>query len=280
MVRQRFRSFLLCSFLFSFLLILTARPPVAAQTPAVVPAAAAAAPATAKTWLDDRATVEEFLRAAKIDKVDDIGMGVTKPMHAYFAPGGLVASASWKPLRPGRYNGYWESYKSEIAAYELDKLLGMDMVPPTVERRVNGELGAASVWVAPVRMFKMGESGKDIPNRANWDRQVRKMKVFDNLIHNPDRNAGNLLIDPAGHLILIDHSRAFESWRKLVSKIERVDRDLWKRVDALTLEAVTAAVEKWLTQGETRAILDRRDLMRAEIAKLVAAKGEAVILIP
>ena len=39
---------------------------------------------------------------------------------------------------PGPPNGYWESYKSEIAAYELDKLLGMDMVPPSVEKRVEG----------------------------------------------------------------------------------------------------------------------------------------------
>jgi hypothetical protein len=237
-------------------------------------------PASAKTWLDERATYEEFIRTAKIERVVDVGMGVTNPKRAYFAPGGLLASASWKPIKPGRYTGHWESYKSEIAAYELDKLLGMDMVPPTVERKVDGELGAATVWIAPVRMFKVGESGNDIPNRVNWDRQVRKMKVFDNLIHNPDRNAGNLLIDPAGHLILIDHSRAFESWRKLVSKIERVDRDLWTRVDALTLEAVTSAVQKWLTHSETRAILERRDLMRVEVAKLVAAKGEAAILIP
>ncbi|MBI1874540.1 MAG: hypothetical protein HYS05_11760 [Acidobacteria bacterium] len=293
MARLRFRWLLAVS----FLLILAARPPLAAKTArpslavqaaspstaaqkaAVVPAAAAPA-ASAKTWLEDRATVEEFLRTAKIVKVDEVGMGVTKPKHAYFAPAGVVASASWKPIRPGRYNGYWESYKSEIAAYELDKLLGMDMVPPTVERRVDGELGAASVWVAPVRMFKIGESSHDIPNRANWDRQVRKMKVFDNLIHNPDRNAGNLLIDPAGNLILIDHSRAFESFRELVVKIDRVDRDLWTRIDALTPAEITTAVEKWLTQAEIRSVVERRDRMRAEIAKLVAAKGEAAVLIP
>ena len=31
---------------------------------------------------------------------------------------------AWKTIRPGFHSGYWESYKSEIAAYELDKLLG------------------------------------------------------------------------------------------------------------------------------------------------------------
>jgi len=201
MARVRLRPFL---FLTALLIVAAIRLPVAAQTassatavqtPAVVPASNAAAPATAKVWIDDRVSLEEFVRTAKVARVVDVGLGVTNPKRAYFAPGGLVASASWKPLRPGRYNGHWESYKSEIAAYELDKLLGMDMVPPTVERRLNGEDGAATIWVAPVRMFKIGENVDAIPNRANWDRQVRKMKTFDLLIHNPDRNAGNLLID-------------------------------------------------------------------------------------
>jgi hypothetical protein len=38
-----------------------------------------------------------------------------------------------KAIRPGRQTGYWESYKSEMAAYELDKLLDLQMIPPTVD---------------------------------------------------------------------------------------------------------------------------------------------------
>ncbi|MBI4476822.1 MAG: hypothetical protein HY654_06585 [Acidobacteria bacterium] len=278
MARRRIRPFIQVGAT-ALLIISATRAPLLAQNPAVVTASNATAE-TAKTWVDDRAVLEEFIRTARVERVQEIGMGVTNPKRAYFAPGGPIASASWKPIRPGRYSGHWENYKSEIAAYELDKLLGMNMVPPTVERTIDGEAGAATLWVAPVRMFKMGENTRNIPNPGNWDRQVRKMKTFDLFIHNPDRNAGNLLIDPAGNLILIDHSRAFESWKRLVSKVERLDRDLWKAIDALTPEAVTAAVQKWLTAGEIRGLLDRRELMRAEIAKLVAAKGEAAVLIP
>ncbi len=282
MTRSRFRpTLVLTAFLFAGTahLVIALQVASATQAPAVVAASNVPA-ATAKIWLDDRVSLEESLRTAKIAKIDDIGIGVTKPKRAYFAAGGPVASASWKPLRPGRYNGYWESYKSEIAAYELDKVLGMDMVPPTVERTVSGEPGAATIWVAPVRMFKVGENTASIPNRANWDRQVRKMKLFDNLIHNPDRNAGNLLIDPSGNLILIDHSRAFESQRGLVTKLERYDRDLWTRIDEITPEALTAAVQKYLTGGEIKAMLDRREAMRAELKKLLASKAAAQVLVP
>ncbi len=76
------------------------------------------------------------------------------------------------------------------------------------------------------------------------------------------------------------HSRAFESQRRLVNKLDRYDRELWKRIDALALDAVTAAVQKYLEPAEIRAVIERRDLMRAELAKLVAAKGEAAVLIP
>ena len=61
---------------------------------------------------------------------------------------------AWKAIKPGRKDGYWESYKSEIAAYELDKLLGLGMIPPTVEKRVKGELGAAVMWASPTKSFK------------------------------------------------------------------------------------------------------------------------------
>ena len=54
---------------------------------------------------------------------------------------------AWRPLPPGLDRGFWQSYKSEIAAYELDKLLKMDMVPPTVERQLHGANGAAQLWV-------------------------------------------------------------------------------------------------------------------------------------
>ena len=45
---------------------------------------------------------------------------------------------AWKPLRPGYSKGFMESYKAEIAAYKLDRMLDMHMVPPIVERKHRG----------------------------------------------------------------------------------------------------------------------------------------------
>ena len=128
---------------------LLATPPAFVGGQTVQPASAVAV-STAKTWLGNSEAIEAHLRTAEVTSIEDIGTGVTHPRRAYLKPGGLIESFTWKPLAPGRRGGYWESYKSEIAAYELDKRLALNMVPPVVEREVDGERGAAEIGRAHV----------------------------------------------------------------------------------------------------------------------------------
>ena len=72
---------------------------------------------SAKVWLGRAAEYEEFLRTAEVVRTEEIPVGVTKPTRGDFAPGGIVESMTLKSIKPGRHNGYWESYKFEIAAY-------------------------------------------------------------------------------------------------------------------------------------------------------------------
>ena len=239
---------------------------------------AVAAPSTqsAKVWEGRNAEFEAYMRTAVIDRVAEVPLGVTHPKRAFFKPGGLVASAAWKVLPPGRPSGYWESYKSEIAAYELDKLLGMGMVPVAVERQVDHETGAAILWLAPIHPWKEMEPR---PKPAKWIRQVARMKMFDDFICNKDRNAGNLLVDDDWNLFLIDHSRAFISDKDLAVKMEHVDREFWDRIQALDEPGLTAALGKWVDRGGIRAMLARRDKMKMAIDKLVAGSSEAAVFV-
>ena len=81
------------------------------------------------------------------------------------------------------------------------------------------------------------------------------MLLFDNLIRNIDRNAGNILIGRPGDLILIDHSRAFTADRKLQNKMERVDAELWARMQTLTRENLTGTLGGWLDEDAIAAII-------------------------
>ena len=89
------------------------------------------------------------------------------------------------------------------------------------------------------------------------------------------------MVDPAWNVILIDHSRAFTSGTEMQRPLTQVDRDLWDRMKALDEAALTAALGEWLGDDEIRSILERRDVMEGEIAKLVdaAPQGERDVFV-
>lgn len=249
----------------------------------VAPSPAAAPPAAtaqcARSWTGREPAITAYLATAAVTTMEAVPIGVTKPQRGTFAPGGPVARFAWKALPPTRRSGFSESYKAEIAAYHLDRLLGMDMVPPVVERSIDGKVGAAVLWIE-------GTTGwnKDKPAQGpepEWSRQVSRMKLFDQLIANIDRNQGNLLYDHDWHLFLIDHSRAFTTRTSTdgISAINTVDRRVWQKMDALTADDLSRALGDWLTPNEQKALLTRRDRMRQAIDKLVKQKGAARVFL-
>jgi hypothetical protein len=251
-----------------------ASPPAVSPTSAVQ-AAGVAQRACSLSWTGKEAEIEEYLRTAPVTKMEDVPIGVTKPRRAVFAPGGPAARASWKVLPPAFRNGFHESYKAELAAYALDQVLDLNRVPPVVERKIDRQVGAMTLWIENIK----GWDAKNPPSGPEpaWSHEISRMKLFDLLIANIDRNQGNLLYDADWHIFLIDHSRAFTDRKNLkgIAPVVRVDRELWDRMAALTMEQMKPTVGAWLSEKELAAILIRRDLMRGEIAKLVAKSGEA-----
>jgi hypothetical protein len=237
----------------------------------------APAPASTAGWLGHAAAIEAQLKTADVESMEDIGVGVTHPRRAHLKPSEPVESLVWKVLPPGRRGGYWESYKSEIAAYELDKLLELNMVPPAVERRIDGEVGAAVMWLPELKSVK--DLGGKVPTGPVWGKPLRKMLMFDNLISNSDRNAGNIMVGQPGELILIDHSRAFVTETTLPKKIERVDAGLWARMQALTRDDLVRVLGPWIESEAIDAMLQRRARMVSDVEKLVRKKGRASVII-
>jgi hypothetical protein len=232
----------------------------------------------AKVWVGRYAEFEEYLRTAPIERMEKVGQGVTNPDRAFFAPGGLAECALIKVLRPARVRGYWESYKSEIAAYEVDRLLGLDMVPVTVERRVHGDEASAQLWLNGCRLLK--EAGEERPPRVRqWGRQVCRQRIFDALIANIDRNAGNILIDDQWNVILIDHSRAFsQNEMPRFEDIIQTDREIFEALKGLDLETVMARLKPWLPgERALRQLLERRDKIVERLETLARKRGEAAV---
>jgi hypothetical protein len=224
-------------------------------------------------WAGHEPEIERLLAEGKVAKLEDVPIGVTKPQRATLE-GESPMRFAWKALRPGYSRGFMESYKAEIAAYKFDRMLGLNMVPPIVERNMNGSNGAAVLWVENTRGWSV-EKPPQGPE-PKWSMQLTRMKMFDLIIANIDRNQGNLIYDHDWHLFLIDHSRAFTGKKNLkgMAPLGRVDRELWNTMAALTIEDLDRGLDKWVGTNEKKAILTRRDLMAKQITEMVAKRGE------
>ena len=157
------------------------------------------------------AEIEHFLREADITDRVEIGEGVTNPEKATLEMDGKVMYAIYKKVDED-----YDSWRYEVAAYELDKLLGLGMVPPTVERRTWGRKGCLQLWVEGKTLDRF--EGKPMDQVA-WRRQVSVMWLFDDLTSNIDRHMNNAIVSPDGRLVLIDNSKTFRFYKRLLNDL-------------------------------------------------------------
>ncbi len=248
------------------------------------------------TWRDAlHLTLEEkehFLKTAKIIRLKRLSEGITGSMRATLTDGKITHDAhvqtidEYKPVFTstlGTEINFKDTYKGNIAAYRLAKLLGIaHMVPPSVYRKVQGNSAAVTWWVDNVLMTEKQRYFKKItpPDSDVWNKQIYIVRVFDNLIYNTDRNLGNLLITNDWRIKMIDHTRAFRLYRKIKSPRDLVkcDRKLFEALKRLDEATLMQELRPYLTKPEIRALLARRDLIVEYFEKLIAEKGEDTVL--
>ncbi|OGD10548.1 MAG: hypothetical protein A2Y86_02195 [Candidatus Aminicenantes bacterium RBG_13_62_12] len=238
----------------------------------------------------ERTKWEEFLEKADIvDQKQIVGSeAVTSPWKLTLKMGDVESFALWKGIevRVGRLTDSW---KWEVAAYRLDKLLELNMVPATIERRLKGDRGSLQIWAKVMMSLKDKETKKiKMPSYKvfPWNRALYLQRAFDNLIANEDRHQNNFLITEDWRLILIDHSRSFRTSKKFTESLIYTDkhkegpremkelpRALVDKIRALTAESVKAAVGEYLTDEEVAAVITRRDLLLKEIDRIIKAAG-------
>ena len=195
----------------------------------------------------------------------------------------------------GRKRGFFEGWKWEIAAYRLDKYLDLNMVPPTVEKRFQGNRGSCQLmleyWISLKDKYK--QKIKVPPRKLfYWNRALYLQRAFDNLIANEDRHQNQYLIKEDWRMILIDHSRSFRTSRKFTKKIiyderykegptfimKELPRAFVEKLKALNFEVIKEIVGEYLTDKEIKAVLTRRDLIIKWLDKRIKKLGEDEVL--
>jgi hypothetical protein len=248
---------------------------VAAQEPVPPPDTGVAATlAVAPTAGLTRAQQEALLLKGRVIATRPAGTGITGSLRVTLTDGALTHDAHVQTVdeHRARFEGasgvqrnFRDSWRYNVAAYRLALLLGLDMVPVTVERSHRQRRSSFTWWVDDVIMDESARQKQNVraPDPAAWTRQMYVMRVFDQLIDNTDRNLGNLLIDSAWQVWMIDHTRAFRMERTLrtPTDLRGCDRTVLARLEALDMPTINRELARWLDLGEMEALLARRDLI-------------------
>ena len=228
------------------------------------------------------AEMERFLANAKVIKTKAAGKGITGSLRATLSDGVLTHEAHIQTIDEAKREfrsdqgtefNFRDSWTFNVAAYKIDRLIGLNLVPVTVARRWRSTLGSFTWWIDDVQMDEGERLKKKLssPQPVVWNEEMQLVRLFDQLIYNIDRNLGNLVITNDWTIWAIDHTRAFRtlSTLKTPGNVARCDRQILERLKALDRVTLRRELSDYLQGYEIDGILKRRDA----IVALIEQKG-------
>ncbi len=261
---------------------------VAAQEPQ---AANLPAEVAGKEQILSEGDFKEFLRSAKVVQYKQTSKGITAPTKLTLNDGqrtlealfqSIDESKSIMQLKDRTELGFRDSFKFNIAAYELARLLGLAaMIPVTVPYKWHGREGSLCLWV-PTKLDEQErlKQGLQPPDVSAWNKQMNKMWVFSELIYDTDRNQTNILITEDWKMWAIDFTRAFRIQKDLLEPrhLVQCDRGLLEKLRQLDEKQILEITKPHLSKAQVQALMSRRDRIVAHFAQLIAQKGEDRVL--
>jgi hypothetical protein len=168
-----------------------------------------------------------------------------------------------------------EGARNEIAAYLLDRQLGLGVVPATAQREVQGQKGV--LQARPLKWVTQTEVQQKQIRGGGWcemEPQFQSLYALDVLIGNEGRSPDGVLFDSddwfvyaSGNDRSFGNSKAFPPYLKAKPPVPGAE--LRRRAGTLTAESLERALGEYVDAKGRKAVLDRRDA-------LVALPGAAV----
>ena len=236
--------------------------------------------------------IKHFLLTAKVINSKSSAKGVTHPTRLTLSDGTITHDASFQSIDEHKPEmklesgaivlNFVDSYKYNIAAYALAELVGLDdMLPVYVERKWQGHTGSLSWWL-PVKMDEGDRIARKVepPDPDAWNRQMYKLRVFDELVYDTDANLTNVLIGQDWQIWRIDFTRAFRLNKDLRNpgNLVQCDRRLFERIKALNADELAEKTRGYLNKDEVKALMARRDKIVAFFDELIKQKSENEVL--
>jgi hypothetical protein len=165
-----------------------------------------------------------------------------------------------------------DSLRPEVAAYRLDRLLGLDMVPVTISRSVDGIDG--SVQFRPAGALTESERSAQGTGGSAWcplRDQFPSMYVFDTLVYNEGRTVEQIAYDAESYqLLLLGHERTFSTRRGRPAHLREATLEItpaWRdALEGLDEERLSTELGDWLSRRQIRALSRRVDEILSDAA--------------
>ncbi|GIL18517.1 MAG: hypothetical protein BroJett040_22680 [Oligoflexia bacterium] len=196
----------------------------------------------------------QTLRNGEFKFAQKLAGGHTDPNLVQFSSG---IRAVWKPLpKHSRQDNL------EVAAYLVDHMLGLDVVPMTVPRAVNGQNGSMQYYIADAQS---GNKHREYYHRKKGPMSLR---LLDYLISNSDLWGGNLLVTPSGKVIAIDNAATFRPYirpteeAKLRTELTQIiNLQYYRKLKNLTEQEIQRQLQPYLSQQRIEALITRKDML-------------------
>jgi hypothetical protein len=230
--------------------------------------------------------MENYLRTAKVvSKSRAGGRGVNWILS--LDDGKTARQGFFKTINRPRPTNIPDSYKYGIAAYELDKLLDLNLVPPVVEREMDGQKGSLQLFIGGT--LKEGERRLrkiEPPDPKRFKNTLENLSVFENLIYSRaycgERDLDDILImDKEDWKVWrVDFSEAFDVSPELIPgcEITCCSKKLFQRLIGLDDNVIKAKLKHYINDKEMSMLLTRKKLIVKKIKQLIAEKGEKAVL--
>ncbi len=180
-----------------------------------------------------------------------------------------------------------DSYKYDLAAYELNKLLDLNIVPPTVEREVEGRKGSLSLLIEKAITEEARRNNNiEPPDSKSFKDSLEELTVFENLTYSDSYCAEGDLPDilimrkEDWKIWRVDFSEAFAPFPELIPecRITRCSKKLYQNLQNLDDETIKTKLSLYLNDEEIGALLERKKIIIEKIKKLIEEKGEEAVL--
>ena len=245
--------------------------------------AASTVPGGAGQASAEQTMLEEFLRSAKVVSVEKnamTGRGAAWRVTLRDASGSR--RGFFKYINARRPQIAPMSFKYELAAYALSKLLAVPIVPPVIEREVEGRKGSLQIFlegcVSEIDRRKTGKPAFSDP-RILGD-AMEEMALFESLM-GCQRDPNDILIHKdTGRVCRVDFAEAFNPSAEMpaAAGAVRCSRRLYAGLRDLDPAAAEAALKPYLNAAEIKGLLARRALLYEKFKALIEARGETAVL--